>query len=265
MPTFDNAVVVVTGGGTGVGQGLAYEASRRGARVVIASPRPADETVSHILDGGGQARWIECDVSSYDQVSALAEAVVSNFGGANMIVNNAAGSHSGARIFESDPEKVRHQFEINTLGVFNGIHAFFPHLKAAAERGELAHVLNVGSEHSFGVPPKVPPMSNYTVSKYTTLGFTDASRRDFEGTGVGVSLLAPSWVLTEGLADIMINGPEEIRRSAEGKHQTTEEVARLAFDGVADGKHIIATNPASAEFVRTFSQERIAAFDEIVR
>lgn len=265
MSSLHNAVVVITGGGTGVGQGLAYEASRRGARIVVASPDPADETVDEITDAGGDARWISCDVSSYEQVRALAAAVAKDFGGANVIVNNAAGSHSGGRLFECDPELVRRQFEINALGVFNGIHAFVPLLKEAAARGELAHVLNVGSEHSFGVPPTVPPISNYTVTKYTTLGFTDTCRRDFEGTGIGVSLLAPSWVLTALLKDLLRDGPEEIRVAARDKHQTPEEVARLAFDGVLQGRHIIATNPASTDFVRTFSLERIAAFEEMTR
>jgi NAD(P)-dependent dehydrogenase (short-subunit alcohol dehydrogenase family) len=255
--------VVITGGGTGVGAGLAYEANNRGAKVIIAAPDPATGTVNTITAAGGEAVWFAADVSEYADMRSLAEFVVSRFGKVNMLVNNAVGSGSGGRLYEADPGKVKRQFEINILGVFNGIHAFYPYLKAAADRGEFAHVLNVGSEHSFGVPPFVPPLSTYTVSKYTSLGFADTARRDFDGTGVGVSVLAPSYVLTEGLRQVLIDGPEEFRDSAQGRYQTTDEVARKAFDGVARGQYIIATNPqVSAEFARHYSHERIQAFEE---
>jgi NAD(P)-dependent dehydrogenase (short-subunit alcohol dehydrogenase family) len=263
VPFTQNAVVVVTGGGTGVGAGLAREAHRRGARVVIAAPDPATETVEAITAAGGQAVWIRADVSQYADMQALATSVTDRFGAVNMVINNAVGSGGFGRLQEADPEQVKRSFEINILGVFNGIHAFYSHLKAAADRGEFAHVLNVGSEHSFGVPPFVPPLSAYTVSKYTSLGFTDAARRDFQGSGVGVSILAPSYVLTEGLQRVLVDGPEEFKQSAQGRYQTTEEVARRAFDGVLRGQHIIATNPkVSGEFAQWYSRERLQAFDE---
>jgi NAD(P)-dependent dehydrogenase (short-subunit alcohol dehydrogenase family) len=71
---------------------------------------------------------------------------------------------------------------VNVTGVFNGIRAFATDLKAQAAAGRPAHILNVGSEHSLGVPPHVMPISTYTVSKYATLAFTDTARRDFAGT-----------------------------------------------------------------------------------
>jgi NAD(P)-dependent dehydrogenase (short-subunit alcohol dehydrogenase family) len=259
----EDAVVVVTGGGTGVGQGLAFEASRRGARVVIAAPDPADETLARIEKSGGQAIWVQSDVSSHAQMNALAREVVSHFGGVNLLINNAILSASGGRLQDCDPDMVKRQYEVNILGVFNGIHAFFPHLKASADRGALAHVLNVGSEHSFGIPPYVPPISSYTVTKYTSLGFTDTCRRDFEGTGIGVSLLAPSWVLTDGLRRLLGQLPDEMRTEIEAHYQTTEEVARAAFDGIAEGRHIIATNAVSTAFIRDFTLERLSAFEQL--
>lgn len=265
MAELDDAVVVVTGGGTGLGKGIGIEAARRGAHVVIASPSPADEAVSQISAFGRQAVWIRTDVSSYDEMQQLAAEVDGRFGAVNVVVNNAVHAAGFGRLQDSEPEAVKRVFEVNILGVFNGIRAFFPYLKAAADRGDVAHFLNIGSEHSFGIPPFVPALSPYTVSKYTTLAFTDAARRDFVGTGVGVSVLATSYVMTEQLAAMLDQIPQKQREHIEATYETPEEIACSALDGIAQGKHIIATNPASADFVRQFSTERMEAFQGLAK
>jgi NAD(P)-dependent dehydrogenase (short-subunit alcohol dehydrogenase family) len=259
MSTITGAIVVITGAGKGVGQGLAYEAARRGAKVVVASPHEATETLETITALGGEAAWFEADVSDYSSISRIPDLVIDRFGAINVLVNNAAGAGSAGGLQDADPETVRRQFEINILGVFNGIHAFFPSLKAAADRGELAHVLNVGSEHSLGVPPYVPAVSTYTVSKYTTRAFTDVARRDFQGTGVGVSLVAPGWVLTDAVRGLLeLETP--MKDSIRGRGQETEFVAAEAFDGMLSGRHLIPTNPASREFAIAQATELIDSF-----
>jgi NAD(P)-dependent dehydrogenase (short-subunit alcohol dehydrogenase family) len=262
MPTLEGAVVVITGAGKGVGQGLAYEAARRGAKVVVASPHEATETLETIQGLGGEAAWFETDVRDYESISRIPQLAIDRFGAVNVLVNNAAGSGSLGGLQDVDPATVRSQFEINILGVFNGIHAFFPALKAAADRGELAHVINVGSEHSLGVPPHVPPVSTYTVSKYTTRAFTDVARRDFAGTGVGVSLVAPGWVLTDSVRR-HVDNETPMSASVRGRGQSTQLVAAEAFDGMLEGRHITPTNPASREFAQAQAQELIHSFDRL--
>jgi NAD(P)-dependent dehydrogenase (short-subunit alcohol dehydrogenase family) len=262
MPTLEGAVVVVTGGGTGVGQGLAYEAVRRGAKVVVASPEEASETLETIAGLGGEGAWFEADVRDYESMSRVPQLAIDRFGAVNVLVNNAVGAGSIGGLQDVDPSTVRTQFEINILGVFNSIHAFFPALKAAADRGELAHVINVGSEHSLGVPPYVPAVSTYTVSKYATRAFTDVARRDFAGTGVGVSLVAPGWVLTDAvrmLLDMDIPMSESVR----GRGQELQLVAAEAFDGMVEGRHLTPTNPVSREFAQAQAEELIHSFDRL--
>jgi len=107
--------------------------------------------------------------------------------------------------------------------------------------------MNVGSEHSLGVPPHVAPASPYTVSKYTMLAFTDVARRDLAGTGVGVSLFAPGWVFTPRVRQIAEQS-EAFAATVLPYAQLPAYVARRAFDGLLRNEYIIFPNPKSAPF-----------------
>jgi NAD(P)-dependent dehydrogenase (short-subunit alcohol dehydrogenase family) len=256
MASLQNAIVIVTGGAVGVGRALAMEAAKRGARLLLGDIGDAGETVKRIRDAGGTADWGHCDVRDYSSVVALGAQAKEIYGGANVLVNNAGTACIG-RLQEVNPDEVKDVFATNILGVFNCIHAFFPLLKAAADQGEPAYILNVGSEHSLGVPPYVPPLSAYTVAKYTSLGFTDTARRDLAGTGIGVSMLAPGWVLTERVTSA-IAGSKDAAAMIEPYVQTAEEVARRAFDGLLEGSYIIPTNPASRSFAMEHARDVMA-------
>lgn len=258
MTELQGANVVVTGGGVGVGRTLALEAARRGARVVIAESNDASETVEMITAAGGQASWVACDITDYRAVVDFAAHVRDQFGGPNVLINNAgAAAEPGVGLESADPKMAARLFQVNVLGVFNGIRAFTADLTAAAARNEPAFILNVGSEHSLGVPPHVMPISTYTVSKYATLGFTDVARRDLDGSGVGVTMLAPGWVLTE-LVQSLIDTNAGLRETIAPYAQTGEYVAYAAFEGMLAGRYIVATNPASRAFAMQHARDLMA-------
>jgi NAD(P)-dependent dehydrogenase (short-subunit alcohol dehydrogenase family) len=194
MPELSNTVAVVTGGRVGLGRALALEAARRGATVVIASPSDASSTVAEIQATGATAEWARVDVADYAAVEALARSIRTSYGGTNILVNNAAAGGEPGGLDTADPAADRRLFEVNVAGVFNGIRAFAADLNAEAAAGSPAHILNVGSEHSLGVPPHVMPISTYTVSQIRDPRLHRTARRDFAGTGGNVSLLAPGWV-----------------------------------------------------------------------
>lgn len=236
MKEMSGTVAVVTGGRIGLGRALALEAARRGATVVIASPSDASGTVAEIEATGAAAEWARVDVVDYAAVKGLVHHVRASYGGTNLLINNAAAGGEPGGLDTADPDAARRLFEVNVTGVFNGIRAFAADLKTQADAGNPAHILNVGSEHSLGVPPHVMPTSAYTVSKYATLAFTDTARRDFAGTGVNVSLLAPGWILTERVAELTERSPEAAAAILP-LAQDSDEVARQAFDGLAASIH----------------------------
>jgi len=250
---------VVTGAATGLGRALALEAARRGLRVIVADVNDGGETVERVAALGGTAESHRIDVSDYSSMERLAATVRDRFGGLTLLVNNAVGGGDAGGLDTVDPKQTETQFAVNILGVFNGIRAFADDLKRAAAGGS-AYILNVGSEHSLGVPPHVTPISTYTAAKYAVLGLTDTARRDFAGTGVGVSLLAPGWVRTERVEEYMAHSPE-FRQAVEPYAQQAEVVARVAFDGLLAGEPLIVTNPKSVPFAREHAQQMLAALD----
>ncbi|WP_217574365.1 SDR family oxidoreductase [Streptomyces sp. GbtcB7] len=256
MTTLTDAVVVVTGGATGVGLALAREAAARGARLMIADVNDASEAVESLRTDGATAEWLRTDMSEYAEVKRLADATVERYGTVNVLCNNAGTGVMGP-IQDVDPAEVKKTLDINILGMFNAVHAFTPLLKEAAAQGRPAYIMNTGSEHSLGVPPHVAPMSVYTMSKFAALGLTEASRRDLHGFGIGVSLFAPGWVLTERVSSMIAADPAWAAAIAPYA-QESAEVARAAFDGLLKGTLVIATNPHSRAFAMEHARDIMA-------
>jgi NAD(P)-dependent dehydrogenase (short-subunit alcohol dehydrogenase family) len=224
--------------------------------VFIGDVQDAQATVDMIAEAGGQAAWRRCDMRDIEQVKALAKSALNRFGEVNLLCNNAGRGIAGS-LHATDPAAARQVFELNVLGVFHGIHAFTPLLAAAARAKRPAYLLNTGSEHCLGVPPHVGPMSVYTASKYAVLGLTETARRDLSPLNIGVSLLAPGWVLTENVRQLIASSPE--RASAIQPHgQEPAFVAAAAFDGLLAGHAVIATNPSTRCFAMTHARELMA-------
>jgi NAD(P)-dependent dehydrogenase (short-subunit alcohol dehydrogenase family) len=257
MSDMQGDVVVITGAAAGVGRALALEAGRRGARVVVADIVDGSDTVAAIERAGGTAVAQTTDVSDFADVEALVRAAEASYGQVNVLVNNAALSKGAAPLDVADPAATRRLFDVGILGVFHGIRAFAASLRASAGAGRRAIIVNVGSEHSLGVPPHVQPISTYTVSKYATLGLTDTARRDLGPAGVQVSMLAPSWVRTEKVREIVRASPQAAA-AIEPHAQDADVVATAAWDGVLAGHHIVVTNPTSRSFALQHARDVMA-------
>lgn len=249
MTDLRDALTVVTGGGTGVGLGLALEAARRGSRVVIASISDAGAAVEQLRAAGAEADWFQVDVSDRERVQELAAFTREKYGPVNVLINNAAGGDSAGSIIDNDPDGIQRALNINVLGYVWTIQVFADDLRSNAAKGAPAYILNVGSEHSLGVPPHVMPLSAYTITKQAGLAVTEVVRRDLAGTGIGVALVAPGWVLTEQISG-MVSASEEFAAAVTPYAQETSEVARIAFDGLLSGRELIVTNPKSVPFAK---------------
>lgn len=242
----EDAVVVVTGGATGIGLALVREAVRRGARVMIVDVDEAGEAVAALRRGGATVESTIADVSDVEAVRRAAAETVARFGGVDVVCNNA-GTAAFGPLQEVEPGAASRVLRVNVEGAFHVIHAFAPALVESAGAGRPAYLLNTGSEHSLGVPPYVEPISIYTVSKYATLGLTMTAHRDLGPAGIGVSMLAPGWTLTENVRGLVESNP--VAAAAIVPYaQEPEEVAARAFDGLLAGTRVIATNPHSRAF-----------------
>jgi NAD(P)-dependent dehydrogenase (short-subunit alcohol dehydrogenase family) len=254
--TLKGSVTVVTGGGKGLGLGLARGAARRGSKVVIASISDASAAVTMIRTEGGDADWFQVDVSDPEAVRRLAQFTRDRFGSVNLLINNAAGGgNPGGSLLDPSDDDLRRVLEVNVLGYANTIRAFADDLQRSARNG-WGHILNVGSEHSLGVPPHVVPISWYTVTKQAGLAITEVARRDFADTGVGASLLAPGYVLTEVVQHHIDSSPA-MADAILPYVQTVDAVADAAFVGIAGGRDLIVTNPKSVPFARERAEKML--------
>jgi NAD(P)-dependent dehydrogenase (short-subunit alcohol dehydrogenase family) len=189
------ASAVVTGAGSGIGAAFARELARRGSAVVCSDidDTAAQRTVDAIAAAGGRATAVHCDVSQLDDVTALADTAQSWFGRPPTLVINNAGVGAGGRLIgDMSLDDWNWTLSINLWGPIHGCHVFTPILREAASdhpRG----IINVASAASFGAAPE---MAAYNVSKAGVLSLSETLAAELSGTGVGVTVLCPTFVKT---------------------------------------------------------------------
>lgn len=163
-------VALVTGGGTGIGRATSIALARRGATVIVNYSRSqveANETVQTIRNAGGQALALQANVAQDGEVRAMVEAVVKEFGGVDLLVNNASITrHIPFGDLEAATEEVWDElYAVNVKGMFHCARAVAPLMK---ERKQGA-IVNVGSIAGLtGVGSSLP----YAVSKAAIHGLT---------------------------------------------------------------------------------------------
>lgn len=192
---------VVTGAGSGIGAAFAVELANRGNTVVCSDidDAAAQRTVDVITDNGGDAVAMHCDVSECDQVESLAHQAQAYFSAAPTLVINNAGVGAGGRAIGDIPlDDWVWTLGVNMWGPIHGCHVFTPILREAAERGGTSSgIINVASAASFGA---APGMAAYNVSKAAVLSLSETLAAELSGTGIGVTVLCPTFVKTNIVA-----------------------------------------------------------------
>lgn len=198
------STIVVTGASSGVGREAARRLAARGARVwaVARNRRRLDDLAA---DQPGITPFA-ADVSAGADRAALVAAVTAE-GPCDALVNNAGVAWAG--LVEDMPAgEVRRLFEVNVIGLIDLTQRF---LSAMLERRR-GHIVNVGSVAGWVA---APPLSVYSATKFAVAGFTEGLRREVQGRGVAVSLVAPGPLATELMprAQGLATGAEPARAS----------------------------------------------------
>lgn len=192
--------VIVTGGTRGIGLALAEAYVLAGARVVVASRKvdACEQAAQHLRDMGGTAIGIPAHLGEVDDLATLVERTVSEFGGVDVLVNNAA--NPLAQPFgHMTVDALTKSFEVNLRGPVLLVQEALPHLKAS----EHAAVLNMVSVGAFIFAPM---LSIYASMKAAMMSFTRSMAAELVHQGVRVNALAPGPVDT----DMVRKNPQEV-------------------------------------------------------
>jgi short-subunit dehydrogenase len=191
LKPLNEQVIVITGASSGIGLATAKAAAASGARVVLAA-RSRDalaQAVDEIEYAGGEAIFVEADVSKRSDLEHVADTARERFGGFDTWVNNA-GVGIWGRIDEVAEEDKRQLFEVNFWGMTYGCEIAVAELR---RRG--GAIVNVGSVASEAA---LPLQGVYSASKQAVKGFTDALRMELAAAGdpISVTLIKPASIGT---------------------------------------------------------------------
>ncbi|MFC9970856.1 SDR family oxidoreductase [Spirillospora sp. NPDC127200] len=210
-------VAVITGASSGIGEASAEHLAGLGARVVVLARRAdrLERLVARISKNGGQALALAVDVTDAAAVRAAADRVAAEFGGADLLLNNA-GVMLPAPIQELATDQWQHQIDLNITGLMNVIGAFTPQLvKAAGERGvaDLVNTSSIAAQNIF------PNFAVYSATKAYVTHLSRHLRAELGAKKVRVSAIEPGIVGTELQSHVTDEGA---RAWLEGSKETVE-------------------------------------------
>ena len=195
------SVAVVTGGASGIGLAAATKFAAIGMRVAIvdrAGDKLAEAEAALRAAGAQDVIVSEADVSDRAQIEALEQDVTRQFGGADILMNNAGVGMRSSALGSKDP--IEAMLNVNLWGAIHGTQVFAPSMIA---RGRPGAIINTGSKQGITTPPGNP---GYNVSKAALKAYTEAlayELRNTEGCKLSAHLLIPGFVHTgmTGLAE----------------------------------------------------------------
>ena len=182
-------VAVVTGASSGMGQEYALRLAKEGADLVLASRHIAKETKEMIENAGGKAIALSCDVTEAKDVEALGEAVQSEYGRCDILINNA-GIYPFQPFSKMTFEDWRKVLSVNLDSLFFTCKAFVPMMEA----NNWGRIINVSSSVCWTVAPNI---THYTAAKMGVIGFTRALATEVADAGIRVNAISPGLVRTE--------------------------------------------------------------------
>jgi NAD(P)-dependent dehydrogenase (short-subunit alcohol dehydrogenase family) len=275
MNALKDKTVLVTGGARGIGKGIARACLADGARVIITNldTAVASETVEE-LSAIGNIRSIQSDATDRGAVDALFDDIWANEGPVDVVFSNA-GSGGMRRIVNTPIDDVRQQFSTNFDSAIHLAQSYAPRM---VETGRPGHIMFTGSEHSLVMPSGNADlaMGIYGSTKHALLALAKWLRFELQGSNVGVSILMPGPVLTEGLSstfDALASNPndpglratfsESTEQTLRDRFISTEQCAAIALRGLQLGLFFIPAQPHIRADAEAHHRELNEAFDAL--
>ena len=219
--------VVITGAAGGIGAALARRFGREGAHLALLDLEHGrlQPVASELEAAGISALALACDVTSAQACGNAIATAVENFGGIDVLLNNAGITHLSL-FRDTDLDVIRRVMEVNFFGAVHCTQAALPHL--LERRGHIA-VLS-----SFAGLAPLASRSGYAASKHALNGFFGSLRTELRGAGVGVTLVCPTFIKTN-IGDRALGGDgrkASLPRSETGTPASPERLAEAIYVAV---------------------------------
>jgi NAD(P)-dependent dehydrogenase (short-subunit alcohol dehydrogenase family) len=249
-----NKVILVTGGGGGIGAGVAEAFAEKGAKVAITDIN-FDYAEAEAARIGHGAIALQHDVASPGSWAQVKAAVEAQFGPVDVLCNNAGISLPFRPMEEITLEQFDRIMAINVRGVFLGCHLLMGEMKA---RGS-GHIVNTSS-----VNGQLPhgTFASYTASKFAVAGMSEALRQELAPFGVGVSILYPGLTRSRMSEAQMEDLPAEIKDAIAGKMMEPIWLGRAVVRAVEDNRLHIITHPDHLPMLKARMEALYADFGE---
>jgi NAD(P)-dependent dehydrogenase (short-subunit alcohol dehydrogenase family) len=253
-------VAVVTGGGSGIGRGLALGLAAEGMTVAVADLQQANAegVAAEIESAGGRALALGVDVTSASSLAAAAKEILARAGGVNLLCANAGVLARIGPLSDHTVEDWEYTLSVNVLGVVKTVDAFLPALRASAPDAHIVTTASLG-----GLVTEVrAPIGAYTASKYACVGYSEMLRAELALQGIGVSVLCPGVVASNLMGTSAANRPGVFgeqaapRLTPQGGGKAAARLADFAMPAEDVGPIVIRAIRANRFHVLTHPQTR---------
>jgi D-xylose 1-dehydrogenase len=224
-PDLAGKVVIVTGGGSGIGEAIVRAFARQNAKVgFLDINKPASEAVAaDLAEKGATVRFEHCDLTDVEALRRSIAAIRAELGPVSVLINNAAHDERH-RTEDVTPEYWDNRVAVNLRHQFFCAQAVLEDMKAAQD----GVIINFGSV-SWMVGQG--GMAAYTASKSAVLGLTRSLARDFGSYNIRVNAIAPGWIMTQRQIDLWLTpeGEKELmERQCLKRKLVPDEIAKFA-------------------------------------
>ena len=237
----EGKTVLITGGGQGIGQGIAYRLADEGANIVIdyvGNPQSANDTVAQIQKKGRKGLAVEADISSVDQIHAMMKQAVDSFGAVDILINNA-GLEKHASIWEASERDYDLVLSVNLKGAYFASQAFVQHRMAVKKPGKIINVSSVHEDLPF------PHFTSYCASKGGMKMMMRNLSIELAPYGITVNNIAPGAIETP-INTALLNDPAKLKALLENiplnrLGQVSDVAGVAAFLASSDADYITGT------------------------
>lgn len=229
----NDKVIVITGASSGIGEAMAREYAKMGAKIVMAARREEElQRIAHEIEStGGQVTYAACDVVNEQECQHLMDVAVERFGGIDILICNA-GLSMRALFDECDLKVLHRLMDVNFWGTVNCTKYALPWIQKS--RGSIVGISSVAGIHG------LPGRTGYSASKYAITGFLDTIRIENLKKGVHVMTACPGFTASNvRFSALTADGSQqgETPRN-EAKMMTPEQVAHFVAKGIRRRKRL---------------------------